>query len=106
MIYIITHKKFKSIIEDQVHYKILHVGSNDDYYDYYLKDNTGDNISKKNPNYCELTGQYWIWKNVDSSADEITGLIHYRRYFTDRLSDVLYTYLNIKPKVIKWNSIE
>ena len=45
----------------------------------YIKDNTGDNISIKNKNYCELTGLYWAWKNLD--ADYI-GLAHYRRHFT------------------------
>lgn len=45
----------------------------------YKKDNIGDNISKKNPYFCELTGLYWAWKNLD--ADYI-GLVHYRRYFS------------------------
>ena len=45
----------------------------------FIGDNTGDNISTKNANYCELTGLYWAWKNI--SADYI-GLCHYRRYFT------------------------
>ena len=47
----------------------------------YARDNTGDNISNKNKNYCELTGLYWAWKNL--SADYI-GLAHYRRHFTLR----------------------
>lgn len=42
-----------------------------------LKDNNGDNISEKNNNYSELTGMYWLWKNVKS---EYKGLFHYRRY--------------------------
>ncbi|WP_044957294.1 DUF4422 domain-containing protein [Butyrivibrio sp. LC3010] len=44
----------------------------------YTADDTGDNISVKNGSYCELTGLYWAWKNLD--ADYI-GLVHYRRYF-------------------------
>lgn len=42
-------------------------------------DNTGDNISSKNPNFCELTGHYWLWKNC--SSNKYVGLNHYRRYF-------------------------
>ena len=44
----------------------------------FTPDNTGDNISEKNPNYCELTALYWAWKNLDADA---LGLVHYRRYF-------------------------
>ncbi|MCI1749749.1 MAG: DUF4422 domain-containing protein [Megasphaera cerevisiae] len=45
----------------------------------YVTDNTGDNISSKNANFCELTGMYWAWKNVRS---DYIGMVHYRRYFT------------------------
>lgn len=42
-------------------------------------DNTGENISKKNPYYNELTAIYWGWKNLDLDA---MGLVHYRRYLS------------------------
>lgn len=45
----------------------------------YQCDNQGENISNKNPNYNELTGMYWAWKNLDA---DVVGLVHYRRYFS------------------------
>jgi hypothetical protein len=47
----------------------------------YQPDNTYDNISKKNPNYCELTAMYWAWKNLKADA---IGLVHYRRMLSLR----------------------
>lgn len=44
-----------------------------------IGDNTGDNISELNPFFCELTAQYWAWKNIHDV--EYIGLCHYRRYF-------------------------
>lgn len=46
----------------------------------YTPDNTGDNISAKNPFFCELTGLYWGWKNLEC---DYIGLAHYRRHFKE-----------------------
>lgn len=57
--------------------------------DTIFKDNSiEDNISFKNPHYCESTVIYWIWKNIKSNY---VGLCHYRRLFdlTDEMLDSL-----------------
>ena len=75
---IATHKEYK-MPEDDL-YLPLHVGADSNKNKTsFKKDNTKDNISIKNPNFCELTGLYWAWKNL--KADYI-GLAHYRRHFT------------------------
>ena len=75
-ILVATHKKYW-MPDDDV-YVPLHVGAEGKESLGYLPDNTGDHISSKNPSYCELTGLYWAWKNLDC---EYIGLCHYRRYF-------------------------
>lgn len=60
-------------------YLPLHVGAEGKKPLPYVGDNTGDNISLKNPTFCELTGLYWAWKNL---SDDYIGLAHYRRHFS------------------------
>lgn len=47
-----------------------------------LRDDDGENISAENDKYCELTAQYWAWKNYEKlGAPEYIGFMHYRRHF-------------------------
>lgn len=73
---IATHKKYE--MPKYKSYLPVHVGKEGKDDIGFKGDNTGNNISKKNPYFCELTGMYWAWKNL--KADYI-GLAHYRRHF-------------------------
>ncbi len=75
-IVIATHKKYR-MPKDKI-YVPLQVGAEGKETLGYTADNTGDNISAKNSNYCELTGLYWAWKNLEC---DYLGLAHYRRHF-------------------------
>lgn len=108
-IIIATHKKYQMPADKM--YLPVHVGAewkkDSDGNDLdlgYVKDNTGDNISLKNPSFCELTGLYWAWKNVDS---DYVGLAHYRRHFSlskkskDPFDNIL-TYDELAPLLSKY----
>lgn len=77
-IFVSTHKRvdlFDSKILQPVQ---VGCAMRDSRYDWALHDDEGENISILNPMYCELTTQYWAWKNVDAPY---IGFCHYRRYF-------------------------
>lgn len=77
-IFVSAHKPVE-LFDSQV-FQPVQVGASrtDERFIWALRDDEGGNISDLNPMYCELTTQYWAWKNVD--ADYI-GFCHYRRYF-------------------------
>ncbi len=78
-IIVATHKKYKMPADEM--YIPVHVGREGKNDLGYKGDNNGENISIKNPYYCELTGLYWAWKNLDA---EYIGLVHYRRHFISK----------------------
>lgn len=73
-----THKKYDMPSDSEL-YIPIHVGAQGKESIGYCGDNNGNHISELNPCYCELTGLYWAWKNLDY---DYLGLVHYRRYLT------------------------
>lgn len=93
-ILVATHKKAHMPLDEM--YLPIRVGNalaKDD--TGYKGDDTGENISEKNPCFCELTALYWGWKNV--KADYI-GLAHYRRHFSCRKGKWKYSLILTKEE--------
>ena len=67
----------------------------DNFSDDWMRDNTGDNISNKNPYYGEYTFYYWYWKNLlkYKKDTEWVGFCHYREYWGNNI--------NLKSKKLK-----
>lgn len=80
----VAHKDFDdSFLPDG--YRVIRVGRKPDTNGEertWFSDADGENIADENPYYCELTAQYWAWKNLAPETD-ILGLVHYRRFFMD-----------------------
>lgn len=74
---IAAHKQYR-MPEDEM-YLPIHVGAKGKADIGYTRDDSGDNISEMNPMCCELTGMYWLWKNVEA---DYYGLVHYRRHLS------------------------
>ena len=75
---LISYHKESEIITSEI-MKPIQVGAKASPLDLgILRDDQGTNISDKNDRYCELTAQYWAWKNLDA---DYYGFMHYRRHF-------------------------
>lgn len=77
VVVVATHKKYR--MPESSIYLPIQVGAEGKDDIGYVRDNTRIHISEKNAYFCELTGLYWAWKNVDC---DYLGIVHYRRYFT------------------------
>lgn len=75
-ILVATHKNYK--MPDDNIYIPIHVGKKGKECIGYVGDDTGENISERNPYFCELTAMYWGVKNLQC---DYIGLVHYRRHF-------------------------
>ena len=91
-----NYQKIKSL-------KYIPVGlGNDNFRRGWTRDNTGDNISEKNPFYGEYTFHYWLWKNElkQFKDGEWVGFCAYRRFWSNKsnnkeiknLDDFLYEF--------------
>lgn len=101
-ILVVCHKP-SPVIQDDV-YTPIHVGRAISKYQEEMADmigdDTGENISEKNPQYCELTAQYWAWKNLHDV--NYIGFCHYRRIFNLDMSKVQYIMSNHDAIVSKF----
>ena len=93
------HRESDSYLESDVLMPIF-LGRNPQKGPRIQSDNTGNHISERNYLYCELTGTYWMWKNVNA---DVKGLFHYRRVLTDHTpflkpwrTKISYTFLKFK----------
>jgi lipopolysaccharide biosynthesis glycosyltransferase/glycosyltransferase involved in cell wall biosynthesis len=77
-IFVTSHKRADMPASDILQMVQVGPGNTTDRFLDAFHDDTGDNISAKNPMYCELTTQYWAWKNAKA---DYYGFCHYRRYF-------------------------
>lgn len=75
-IFVTTHKNVDTF--DSAIMQPVQVGPKNYRFPWAFHDDEGENIADLNPRYCELTTQYWAWKNIDA---DYYGFCHYRRYF-------------------------
>lgn len=79
-IFVLTHKHVTPVFKYSDIHNFMHTGAalaTEPAYLYH--DDINDNISEKNQIYSEMTGEYWIWKNMEPC--DIIGFEHYRRHF-------------------------
>lgn len=89
-IIVAAHKPYT--MPDDEMYLPVHVGAAGKESIGYQRDDEGENISSLNPYFCELTGLYWAWKNLN---EDYIGLVHYRRHFA--MNGKTMEYEQLKP---------
>ncbi len=97
-IYVVTHKKVENKIPKDYCYIQVNAKNNEKIYPCTDADYS-DNISLKNPFYCELTAAYSIWKN--DHENDIVGLAHYRRFFIANRLFTSYKHYLSEKRVVK-----
>lgn len=82
MIYVVSHKQVPFPAREG--YRVIQAGAASGHQQADVYDDDGDNISVRNANYCELTAIYWLWQHC---KDDVIGIVHYRRLFSNRWND-------------------
>lgn len=87
-IFCFSHKIPEVSLVDDYYHTPVEVGSalREEHFGKLL-DNEGDNISDQNPYWRELTGMYYLWKNIHDV--KYIGLEHYGRRWNLPIKDVL-----------------
>lgn len=86
-VYIFHYKKGAVLVPEPIYVPIMSGNALIAGEKWIQGDDSGEQISLKNPWYSELTGIYWVWKNTHQ---DITGACHYRRFFTAMPEPFLY----------------
>jgi hypothetical protein len=89
----INNHNFNKI--NKLNYIPVGLGS-DEFKKGWLRDNTGDHISDKNPFYGEYSFHYWLWKNKlhEFEDEEWLGFCAYRRFWSNKIDK--YTIKNLE----------
>jgi hypothetical protein len=69
----------------------------------FIRDNTKNNISKKNPYYGEYTFHYWLWKNnFNQPKDNWIGFCQYRKFWAkDKINQKINSFNDFKELILK-----
>lgn len=94
---VISHKEY-NMPNDPIYLPVEVGASNRDKHFFSFRDDIGENISTKNASYCELTGYYAVYKNLNY---DILGFVHYRRLFISPKNKN-----KRKPELLKKEEIE
>jgi len=86
-IYVFYYKNGSILQTDPIYQSIMAGNAQHEEKSSIVGDDSGENISIKNPYFSELTGIYWVWKNT---KQDVTGSCHYRRFFTAQSEPFLH----------------
>ena len=80
-IFVVYHLPETTVYSDV--YQPICVGEDkDEFNQFYLRDDVGDNIAEQNFVYNELTAIYWVYKHINDFKEyDYIGFCHYRRFF-------------------------